>query len=485
MLRRLTLLTAMVPALAVPVTTGAALADVRMPGTYRLSGPSPFANCAPGSGDAGKAAGAIEPVLAADPSDPRRIAAVWPQDHQRGAVIAVTRDRGGTWKRSVVPGMTRCSGGVGEYVDETTVTYTRDGALVVTGAVQMADGASAGLSVRSTDGGRTWSRPTVIVQETNPDNGGVLTTSVAAHPRDQRVLYAVTLRFPRDERTTNQVLLSRSIDGGRSWQPPRLLLDAGERRLASGHRLSVLDDGTLLNLYTLVHLRDGARHLTVQAVRSTDGGATWSPPHQVAEQRTKWFIQDPETGDHVSHTTSLLSDTAIDRRGRGPDRVYAVWQDARFTAGAADGVAMASSDDGGRTWTEPVKVNRTPATIPTPNQQTFTVSVETGRDGTVAVAYSDFRHNDTGTPLLTDRWLALCSPQPRSCAEPAAKWRETRLTPASFDMRQAPRIPDATSERGFFLGEQMGLVANGRGFTTTWATPDVPGRAAAYATNRR
>lgn len=79
------------------------------------------------------------------------------------------------------------------------------------------------------------------------------------------------------------------------------------------------------------------------------------------------------------------------------------WQDSRFSDGAADAVALAASDDGGRTWSAPVKVNRTPTGIPLPDQQAFTVSLEVGRDGTVAVSYSDFRHNDAGTPLLTDR----------------------------------------------------------------------------------
>ncbi|MCZ4512150.1 hypothetical protein O3Q52_29060 [Streptomyces sp. ActVer] len=45
----------------------------------------------------------------------------------------------------------------------------------------------------------------------------------------------------------------------------------------------------------------------------------------------------------------------------------------------------------------------------------------------------------------------------------------------------APRIPDEASPRGYFLGERMGLVASGRGFTAAWAVPDAPDRGAVHA----
>ncbi|MDQ0954861.1 hypothetical protein QFZ24_008784 [Streptomyces phaeochromogenes] len=481
-LRFLTVLTAvLLPALALSGTVAGATPDGHGHKPVRLSGASPFAGCAPGALDGKMADGAIEPQLAADPGDPRRIAAVWPQDRQRGVVLAVTRDGGTSWKRTVVPHLTRCSGGRYDYVDEPAVTFTADGALLVTGGLAMADGsASASLSIRSDDGGRTWTRPAVVIEETDPARGGVASGPAVADPRDPDVLYVVTPRFPAAERTRNDAWISRSTDGGRSWRPPTLVVDAGDRQLVSGHRLTVLDDGTLVDVHTLVRFGEGpiTGRLTLQAVRSTDGGRTWSAPVKVADLRTKFLFQDPESGEQVSHTTSLLSDTAVDRR---TGRIHVAWQDSRFTDGAVDSVAMAASDDGGRTWSAPVKVNRTPTGIPQRNQQAFTVALAVDDDGTVAVSHSDFRHNDSGEALLTDRWLVRCRPQSADCTSDAATWRETRLTPTSFDMRRAPRIPDEASPRGYFLGERMGLVATGRGFTAAWAVPDAPGRAAVHA----
>ncbi|QFG20758.1 sialidase family protein [Actinomadura sp. WMMB 499] len=474
------------PALLVPLLalSGTAAAAVHGPG--RLSGPSPFAGCAPGAIDGKMAAGAIEPAVAADPSDPRRLAAVWPQDRNRGAVVAVTGDGGRHWKRSVVPGLTRCSGGRYDHVDDPMVTFTRDGGLVVTGSVFTDDySESAALSVRSGDGGRTWTRPAVVAGESDPAQGGVHGSGAVPDPRDPDVLHMAGARFPAEARTNNEGWIARSTDGGRTWEEPRTTVASAEGSMVTGHRLVALDDGTLLDFHTHVRFGGGPglSDYSVQVVRSTDGGATWSRPSKVGDMGTTIAIRDPESGEDVSHTTSILSDVAVDRR---TGRLYAVWQDARFTGGAADGVALASSADGGRTWSEPVKANRTPATVPVPNQQAFTVSVEVGRGGTVAVSYSDFRANDAAAPLRTDRWLATCRPAPAaSCADGTARWRETRLTAASFDMRRAPRIPDEASPRGYFLGEQMGLAAAGGGFVSVWAEPDAPGRAAAFVRTTR
>ncbi|MBE1537670.1 sialidase family protein [Actinomadura algeriensis] len=468
----------LVPALAL---SGTAAAAVRGHGPERLSGPSPFAGCAAGAIDEKMAAGAVEPALAADPANPRRLAAVWPQDHHRGAVVAVSRDAGRHWTRSVVPGLTRCSGGRFDHVDDPAVTFTRDGGLVVTGGVVTDDFTeSAALSVRSDDGGRTWTRPAFVAHETDPGRGGVYGGGAVADPRDPDVLYVAGARFPAEARTANEGWIARSADGGRTWETPRVTVASAEGTMVTGHRLVALDDGTLLDFHTHVRFGGGPglTDYTLRVVRSTDGGETWSAPRKVGDMETTVLIKDPESGEDVSHTTSILSDVAVDRR---TGRLYAVWQDARFNGGAADGVALVSSGDGGRTWSAPVQANRTPATGPVPNRQTFTVSVEVGHRGTVAVSYSDFRHNDAAAPLRTDRWLATCRPaRTGSCADATAAWRETRLTGTSFDMREAPRIPDEASPRGYFLGEQAGLVAAGRAFVSAWAEPDAPGRAAAF-----
>jgi hypothetical protein len=119
-----------------------------------------------------------------------------------------------------------------------------------------------------------------------------------------------------------------------------------------------------------------------------------------------------------------------------------VWQDARFTQLERDQIVLASSTDGGLTWSDPKRVSENKAV------QAFTGSVHVRANGHVAVNYYDFTFDDpSGGTLDTDYW-ATGSRNGGATFSP----RE-RVTPNSFDMRTAP---DA---RGFFVGDYEGLTS--------------------------
>jgi hypothetical protein len=104
-------------------------------------------------------------------------------------------------------------------------------------------------------------------------------------------------------------------------------------------------------------------------------------------------------------TGDLLFDVAVDLSPGSPGfgKVYAVWQDARFSGLARDEIAFAMSTDGGDTWSAPIKLNQTPTNVPSGNRQAFTPSVHVSADGTVGVTYYDFRNNTPDpTTLPTD-----------------------------------------------------------------------------------
>jgi hypothetical protein len=118
---------------------------------------------------------------------------------------------------------------------------------------------------------------------------------------------------------------------------------------------------------------------------------------------------------------------------------------------------MSMSVDGGVTWTEPVRVNRTPdpdASEPAGNVQAFTPQAYVLDDGTVGVLYYDFRNNDAGDAVLeTDAFLVHCDdPSATEGDLCGGEWEETRVTPTSFDLRQAPVA------QGYFLGDYIGLA---------------------------
>ena len=94
--------------------------------------------------------------------------------------------------------------------------------------------------------------------------------------------------------------------------------------------------------------------------RSTDRGVTWSAPIIVdvlfSSAAQGQGVIDPVDG-HPVRTGDLLPEAAADPR-RGSDDLYIVWQDIRFTLAAPlpyfnDQIVIASSTDGGRTWSDP------------------------------------------------------------------------------------------------------------------------------------
>lgn len=417
--------------------------------TFRASGDTPYAPGCSGTPDTGTlyANGEVEPFAAVNPRYPLNLIGVWQQDRwsnggARGLGTGYSFDGGITWKR-VFPPFSRCAGGNadnnGDYERATDpwVSFSPNGvahqmALSFDDAITPGKPASAMLASRSTDGGRTWSKSIVLVADTEERFNDKNT--MTADPTDSRYVYAVwdRLSFVPGE-GAGPLLFARSTDNGLGWEPTRIVFDPGENAQTIGARIEVLPGGRLVNMFTLIDFVTEA--LSIQVILSDDKGATWSAPVKVADLLTVG-ITDPETGAPV-RDGGILPQLAISRRGT----VTIVWQDARFSGGARDGIAASQSDDGGQTWSAPVQINGDPS-VPA-----FIPAVHVRRDGTVGVTYHDFRSN-TADPatLLTDTWLTR--------SRDGLAWRESRVS-KPFDLAKAPVA------RGFFVGDYQGLVSIG------------------------
>src|SRR6266540_3170340 len=394
----------------------------------RVSGTSPFTGCPTAGLDALLPTGEVEPVVVANPTD---------------------------------------------RADDVAMSAGSDGVVHLSAHVFDVDRQRSGLlATRSTDGGRTWGRPVALAVRTGSRGGEYAGGTIAADPADPRLVYGVvpTFSYPSEAGGSfrGTVVVARSLDGGSRWQPARSVLDTGADRLTTGHQLVVLPGGTLLDVFTLIDLREDPQQpaLQVAVMRSNDRGGSWSPPTVIADIRSVGVV-DPETGDPVASGTRLQPAVAVDPAS---GRFHVAWQDARFSHGQADAIALAFSPDDGTTWTTPAKVNATPTNIPVGNQQAFAPNLAVATDGTVGVSYFDVRHNDGSASLPTDRWLVRCRPtaNPACTRRPARP--ETRLTAASFDMRQA-HLLTSIGPPGFFLGDYMGLTSTGRDFLAVFAQP--------------
>jgi len=409
------------------------------------SGASPYpANC--GDNPASASIGAeVEPHVAINPLNPANVIGVWQQDRYtsgaaRGLMTGVSFDGGETWTPRSIPWST-CSGGEFLRATDPWVTFSPNGvahqvALGVSGESFTASGVSAILASRSTDGGITWSAPATL----HRDEGATFFNdkeTITADPTDSRFVYAVWDRLRAN--VDGPTLFTRTTDGGFTWEPVRGIYTPPGSGQTIGNVIRVLPDGTLVNLFT--QIVGGAN--TLQVIRSTDRGLTWSNPVQISSLASLG-TRDPNTG------TEIRDGSILPQMAAGADGSLAVvWQDARFTA-VRDAVAFTRSTDGGFTWSTPVRVS------PDPTVPAFTPQVHIRADGMIGVTYYDLRSNTASTATLpTDFWLAT--------SRDGVTWRETRLSEA-FDISFAPRASGA-----LFLGDYTGLDATGGTFLAFFA----------------
>ena len=278
-------------------------------------------------------------------------------------------------------------------------------------------------------------------------------------------------------------MLARTTDGGRNWEPARAFYDPKLNAGTINHQIFVQPGGTLIDTFTEFRAVPDPRSptgfrldSTLSVLRSKDRGLTWGPegsPYRAAELQGI-AVTDPDTGQLVrtagspSGFPTEFPDVAMDPR---TGRLYAVWQDARFSGFQYDDIAFAMSADGGRTWSLPIRINQTPTDIPPQDRQAFNPTIQIAGDGTLAVSYYDFRFNDAAPGVPTDAWVAFCRPgrAPSACTDPSRWGGEVRLTDHSFDLERAP-----LAEGGYFLGDYEGLGTAGRSFFAFFAqTSDV------------
>jgi hypothetical protein len=203
-----------------------------------------------------------------------------------------------------------------------------------------------------------------------------------------------------------------------------------------GNRIVVLANGTLVNLFTQIDTVGGTSSAWLGIVRSTDKGLTWGAPVRIADARGIG-ARDAQSGQAIRDGAQIPS-VAVASDGA----IWVAWQDARFSNGARDAVAVSRSTDGGGTWSTPVAVNKRL------DVAAFTPTLATRADGTVALLHYDLRTDTSTTATPASTWLL-------TTRDNGTTWSEFAVL-APFDMANAPNA------RGLFLGDYQGLVsANG------------------------
>lgn len=351
----------------------------------------------------------------------------------------------------------------------------------------------------SPDGGTTWRATALPLPE---DRDRPFAPDIAFGP--DGTLYVLYANLTGAGNTPETLWLARSDDAGRTLSDPVAV--AGERSFQG--RLAVAPDGTIHVTYlqaTDVGVLALTGPATIVAVSSDDGGQTFSEPVQVSdparelvgaatpvvdadgelavlyqdhkdnvrdfgnlegppwEEPSALVVTRSSDGGATFDEGVVVDDGLVGWKrflvflpefpslAAGPDgTLYTAWADARH--GAPD-VFLSRSEDGGRTWTAPARVNDTPVDDGTSQ---YLPTVSAAPSGRVDVLYYD--RSDDPEDVMTTAMLAWSTDRGET-------FDHLEVSDERFDSRigssAAPHLePD--------FGTRLGLVSWEEGALAAW-----------------
>ena len=368
----------------------------------------------------------------------------WSTGGARNVTFAYSNDSGHTWTNVPAPGLTRHYGGVYERATDPWLEFGPNNRVYATDLAFDDTSPASGIFVHvSTDGGKTWSAPITLKTESDFAFFNDRNSLAVDNFPDSPFYGSVYVGWDRlaskgpGYAYTGDGLVAYSRDGLHYTTAVAAPTGNNEQTLTN---LPIVEpDGTVVLVGTYYQNqsfnKNGGKFFVT---RSSNGGVSWDPVAFPFDEKPVG-IPGLRVGDGVPNA-------AVDR---ATGKLYAVWEDSRFSGGKRDDILLTSSTNQGRTWSAPVKVNNTPAGA----QGAFTPTVKVDANGRVGVLYYDLRNDATyrdGVYTTTD-WIAF------STDGGAHFGASVRVSP-DFDHAAA------ANAGGFFLGDYQGLGVSGTKF---------------------
>ena len=344
--------------------------------------------------------GALRPgeaSIALNPANPDHMIAVSLQAMPPGSPVRISNvsyasvDGGRTWRSAPAPNEHQRVHG------DDAVTIARDGTayhsyIAFDGIrVPRPDRASSGIFVRTSRDGLAWTDAVAVVDHQNTaipfEDKPWLGVDDAEESPHRGNVYVAWTRFDvygsADPRHQTHIWFSRSRDGARTFNPPVQVSDTPGDAKDS--------DGTVEGVVPAVGLKGevyvawaGPAGLVFD--KSVDGGYTFGTDKVITNLPGGWDIPLPGITRHNGMPVTAVDHSHGVHRGT----IYVNWIDERN--GDTD-VFVASSRDGGTSWSAPVRVNDDPRGNKRP--QLFTWMAVDPQDGSVNVVFLDRRDTDS------------------------------------------------------------------------------------------
>ncbi len=303
------------------------------------------------------------------------------------------------------------------------VVFRPDGRAYILGTA-IVDWPDAGLICAwSDDGGATWSPPVAVTGLYGHYDDKAW---LAADPATGTLLAAWT-RFAPGELAG--IDAARSTDGGATWSPPVPVSGGAWAEDDDGAQIAWLRDGTLWILFS--HTDPGGATATLVAARSRDGGQTFGPD-------TPLFTIAPPPHTLPGEVWPLFTYPSL-AYDPARDTLSVVWGDAAAAATAGVDILLRQSTDGGATWTAPRRLNDDP---PDQVRDQWFPALSRAPDGRLTALWLDRRDDPANR-----RYAAYA----RTSLDGGATWAPAvRVSRAASDPNAA--IPPGADGIGDYIG---------------------------------
>lgn len=328
-----------------------------------------------------------EPAVAIDPNNPNHIAAAF----QSPAAVSYSQDAGASWQLAAgaAPADYKVSGDVSiayDILGHAILCYIAFDKLG-TPQYWAHNATRNGVFVRrSLDGGKTWD-PSAVAVDAQPTRPGMPFEDkpylVADDNQNSPFAGNLYLGWTEFSLSKSIILFSRSTDGGITWSPPFEI---------SSHEGVPRDDNGAVEGFDAVAGPDGTIYAIwaddnsfVMAV-SHDGGLTFGPSRPILDLPASYFaVQDVQRANGFAQI-------GMDPR---TERLYVTWSDYRN--GDTD-VLCSTSSDLGDSWNDPVRVNDDP--IHNGIDQFFQWMAVDPKDDSINVVFYDRRNDPENNAAL-------------------------------------------------------------------------------------